>query len=102
PPLLSPRAETARSAVRFATHPWKRMQDDCLLCRRGRCTPGLLGPGHLMPAFLQITSVVADLTPFAPMPMGGQGGPERLSRNTHGRLEGNIVTLGEGPGAVVL
>ena len=55
-----------------------------------------------MPAFLQITSVVADLTPFAPMPMGGQGGPDRLSRNTHGRLEGNIVALGEGPGAVVL
>lgn len=55
-----------------------------------------------MQAMLPIAAAIADLTPVSPVPMGGFGGAERLTRHADGRLEANIVILGEGEDAVVL
>jgi hypothetical protein len=53
-------------------------------------------------ASLPIAAAVADLTPVQPVSMGGMKGRTGLSRFTHGRLEANIVALGQGRDAVVL
>ncbi len=55
-----------------------------------------------MPNNFKIATAVVDLTPISPVPMGGYGGPERLTRQLHGRLEANIVVLGEGVSVVVI
>lgn len=51
---------------------------------------------------LAITTTVLDMSPATLVPMGGFGGRERLTRKVDGRLEANVVALGEGESAVVL
>lgn len=54
-----------------------------------------------MRSTLPISTAVVDLTPRRPVPMGGFSGPERLSIATEGRLEANIVAVGEDKTATV-
>lgn len=55
-----------------------------------------------MPPSLALYAAVVDLTPRRPLPMGGYEGPPRLTRSTHGRLEANLLVLGEDDDAVVI
>lgn len=54
-----------------------------------------------MPTSIQISTSVVDLTPAKQVPMGGHSG-HRPTRHVEGRLEANIVALGEGAEVVVL
>lgn len=49
-----------------------------------------------------LSAATIDLTPDRPLPMGGFHGAERLSRETSGRLEANLLVLGTGATAIVM
>lgn len=53
-------------------------------------------------ARITISTATIDLSPVRPTPMGGFAGPERLSTRADGRLEANLVAIGEGQSTMVL
>lgn len=55
-----------------------------------------------MQSVFPAATAVVDLTPTRPVPMGGFSPPERLCRSTEGRLEANILALGEGSDTIVV
>lgn len=55
-----------------------------------------------MTATLPIAAWTVDLTPGTPVPMGGHQGPDRLTLQSYGRLEANILVLGQGLDSVVI
>lgn len=55
-----------------------------------------------MPTSLSVGAVTVDLTPRKALPMGGFEGAPRLTRRAHGKLEANIVVLGDGNDIVIL
>jgi neutral ceramidase len=51
---------------------------------------------------LHVNCTSVDLSPSVPVPMGGHEGPDRLTVHTHGRLEANMLALGDGEDTIVL